>query len=260
MLEFNTKDLGCSGKYKRFCYISTYPTLENSKKLISANRTYDCREYFIEEYRHQIAIKDTKHIAIKRANALLTLGPYSKKEFSSRNTTLKLDSQKSLFIINSFEKAHKWPLTKLYPVVSSTKELIPLIFFSGSRKWTMSPYLLSIWTLCIRLGRNKWLPNKITTLNHEELVKALWERAEGALVGDREVDSSQIYATIRKWDEFLELYPKLFSTNSRKYHWNSKHLTRGFSRPEGILRLISGQTQHRKLYRKWCELKKQITE
>jgi hypothetical protein len=243
------------GSYRSFYYLLSNPT---SKKecLTPAGELFSCREFFVGRYRYIITGQPANIPSVKKAYALTMYGYPSQQHFEEWKVNLLEDSQKGsqkgLYITNSFEKAHKWPLTKLYPVECTSLD-IPMVYFVGPRKWTMSPYLMSIWTLCIRLGRNKWLPKKLLTLDHENLVRQLAISAGNSPSGDR----GQVRATLRNWDDFMSLYHKLFGGVARKDHWALTHLNGKNARPEGILKLINGTTGYKELHNKFIKLTKE---
>ena len=252
MLEFFFRTNWERGGYRHLFYIASYPDPKQSDQLVDHLGMYDCREYLIRKYRNIITNSETSDLSVKKAYALLTYGYPEAAEFDKSNAKLQEDSQKGLYIVNSFEKAHKWPLTKLYSVKCKNIKM-PLVFFAGPRKWTMSPYLLSIWTLCIRLGKNDWLPKKLLTLSHENLIRQLCISAKDSKFND----SMQLYTTIKKWDVFMDLYHKLFGGVDRKDPWSMTHLNGGNDRPEGIMKLMNGTTRYTELYKKYFELIKE---
>jgi len=232
-------------------YIHTYPNSKDPNKLASHGSPNDCREFFVKSYREKIEGKDARTIWARRAYCLFTYGRPEPRLLKSWTTQLMEDAEKSTYITNSFEKAHGWPLTKVYQV-NCTNMRMPLVFFVGPRKWTTSPYLLSIWSLTIRLGRNNWLPNKLLTLNHENLVRQL-------AISSASADGGDAYQlnTIRQWDSFLTLYKDLFSGNTRRYHWDTDHLNGQNDRPEGIMMLLDGSTGYKNLNAEYYRLKKE---
>ena len=247
-------DWGVSG-YKGLYYVLTYPDESNPGHLMSKGGVDTCREFYVRRFRNIINTKDGFTPWARRIYCLLSYGAPRRATFQSWNTELQEDAEKSLYITNSFEKAHKWPLTKLYPVECENAK-ITFVFFSGPRKWTTSPYLMSIWSLCIRLGRNDWLPANLMTLNHEDLVKQIMISARSKREGG-DSDSSQV-STMKQWDTFLSFYKDLFGEESRKYHWDSARLkTNCCDRPEGIRMLLNNSTGHQELAKKYHTLKKE---
>lgn len=251
MLKFSFKGGWHAGNYLGTYYIFTYPSSKHNNQLIPSNDLNTCREYFVRRYRSMIDYYGTYEDRIKKAYAIVSCGSPQNGDFGLFNTSLLAEAQKSLYIVNSFEKKHKWPLTKLYPVECTNSE-IPMVFFVGPRKWTMSPYLMSIWTLCIRLGRNNWLPKGLLTFNHRNLVRQLAVNAN-TFSG---FDAYQLRLTIKEWDTFMGLYHKLFGGIERKNHWSKTHLNGRDDIPEGIARLIGGGTAYKELHNKFTELTK----
>ena len=249
MLEFYYKDVWSYSAYKGFYYILACPDPEKPNRLLYIGSKNSCREFFVKRYREIIYSSDVSTPWVRKAYALVSYGKPSLADFKKFDDELKHDASRSLYIVNSFEKEHKWPLTKLHLVECINIE-VPMVFFSGPRKWTMSPYLMSIWSLCVRLGRNHWLPKKILTFDHENLVRQL---AISAKLNNND-DGRQLSKTIRMWDRFMSLYSELFAGVDRKDHWSESHLNGSASRPEGILKLIDGSTHYTELYDKFNKL------
>jgi hypothetical protein len=243
--------------YTGYYYIHTWPLIGKPGILKGQGDIHSCREFYVRSYRHKIVNNNTHTVMAKRAFALVTYGNKAKSEsdFEKRVAKLKSDSLKGLYIINSFEKHHNWPLTKLYDVECATERnrYLPLVFFSGCRKWTMSPYLLSIWCLAIRLGRNQFVPKQLFDLSHEDIVRQLAIAANTCSSGD----GMQLRKSIREWDNLMILYKDMFGSENRKYHWALSHLNGGSDRPEGIMKLITGTTYYKELHKKFFELKKE---
>lgn len=235
--------------YKGYYYIHAYPEEAGNEKLVCVSSMYSCREYFVTSYRREINEGDGFIPCARGAYALISCGRPPLPSFEAWKTQLYRNSEKGLYIINSFEKAHKWPLTKLYPV---RRRSTPCLFFSGPRRWTMSPYLMSIWAMGIRLGRNNWLPKNLLTLNHKGVVDAL---VESARKRNSSEDALQLESSIREWDPFMTLYPDLFGDNTRKYHWDVAHLHGDSGMCEGIRVLMNGNTKYKKLHKKYFKLK-----
>lgn len=236
--------------YKGYFYIHAFPERPGSNELICNGSLYGCREYFVMEYRRRIKASKHNFRGGRKAYALVTFGINSNEEWVS---DLQRCSEQSLYIVNSFEKAHGWPLTKLY-VPKCTNRKMSAMFFVGPRKWTTSPYLLSIWTLAIRLGRGGWLPKKLFELDHKELVTKLYNYSANSTA--KHGDARQLKRTVKEWDLFMSLYEDLFSDQTRKYHWENNHVGRNYIiRAEGIIKLISGTTGYDELYDKYFKLR-----
>jgi len=251
MFKFNFPGQWSNSAYTGVYYVHSYPSPKEKDLLVPNESVNSCREFFVREYRHKIAKQNSDAIAIRKACVVISFGKPQKHLYKLWLSDLIEAAEKGVYILNSFEREHKWPLTKVYPVDSN--ENIPLVFFTGARKWTMSPYLLSIWSLCVRLGSNSWLPKNLMTLDHENLVRQMAIASKN----QANTDAIQLSQTIRHWDPFMTLYPDLFGQNNRKYHWKLDHLNGGADRPEGIQKLITGNTYYKALHKEYYRLKEE---
>jgi len=252
MLEFEYSGSWNNNGYSGHYYINTYPLEGEPNKLKSSGSVNNCREFYVRSLRHTINGSNSVIPQVRRAYALTTQGYCTRGGLEKAQELMMEAAEKSVYIINSFEKEHKWPLTKIYPV-RCTNITIPLVFFSGPRKWTTSPYLMSIWSLMIRLGHAKFMPKKLLTFDHETLVKQLIISARR----NNTLDANQLRQTLLEWDNFMYLYKDLFGQNSRRYHWDKGHINGFNDRPEGILMLIKGTSGYKALTKRFFELKRE---
>ena len=255
MLTYEYPGSWSSDGYQGLYYINTYPSIKKPGELAGLGDLHSCREFFVRTCREKINAGNGFTPWVQKAYCLLSYGRAANKTATELwNNKLELDVEKGVYITNSFEKAHGWPLTKMYQVDVRTHNdrKATGVFLAGPRKWTTSPYLMSIWSLTIRLGRNEWLPKNLMTLDHENLVRQLAIAANQIGAGD-----AHQLCTIRQWDTFLTLYKDLFGGISRKYHWNKVHLHGVNDRPEGIMKLLHGNTGYKSLYNRYRMLKKE---
>ena len=222
-----------------------------------------CREYFNVCMRNKYITNGHKGIDTSRAYVVYTHGRVHKSEAKGSQQRMLNVATKSLKIINAFERKHKWyPLTKIYPVDDDQGNIyVPSAFFLGPAKWTMSPYLFSLYTLMIRLGKNDWIDDKVSDLcnDHEKLVNKLYRlgyarRGQGG-------DALQLYRTVRIWDILMSNYKELFGNRTRAYNWSLDRLVNSdYHRTEGIMRLAMGSTGERGLHDKVQALKLQLAK
>jgi hypothetical protein len=260
MFTYSHQSAWENSNYQSFVFLKTFPVTR--KKLATTNSVHTCREYFVLSWRNGgIAGKaGLDRDQFRKAYALVTPGNPMSELASSWKVTFEKQMAKSLYIITSLEKKHKWPLTRMYPVKSTGPMItlnMPLMFFQGSRKWTMSPYLMSLWTLMIRMGRNAngWLPDKVMKLKHDEMIAYIADRAKTTAL--RIGDATQTEKTIGHWDAFMSLYHPLFGNIPRHEHWSNKPLNGHNARPEGIVKLVTKQTFHKELCQKYFTLLKE---
>lgn len=256
MFKFNIPGGGWSTSgYDILHYLHVYPDPKNVGWLTGYSGAHNCREFYVQSYRGKINGGTSFTPWARKAYCILTYGRPISTSYADRQTALMADAEKSLYIINSFEKAHKWPLTKIYPVVCENVEGLTLAFFSGPRKWTTSPYLMSMWSLFLRLGRNPWLPKNLKSLDHESLIRQILIAAKSNNKGG-DSDASQM-ATLKQWDVFLGFYKELFGDKTRKYHWAKTRLHGANDRPEGIRMLLNQSSGYKELSAKFYKLKKE---
>ena len=250
MLKFNCPgNWGTSG-YPTNQYLHTYPDIKKPGWLASHGNPNNCREFFVRSYREEINKGDGFTRWALNACCLFSYGRPHSDAFKKWKQSLENDAERSLYITNSFERNHGWPLTRVHTVKCQNVD-IPFVFFHGPRKWTMSPYLMSIWSLCIRLGQNSWLPKKLMTLDHENMIRQMLISARS-----HAGDASQV-SVMKEWDTFMSLYKDLFGGINRKEHWDKRHLHGSNDRPEGIRMLLNGTTGYKTLHKEYYRLKKE---
>lgn len=252
MLNFEFGDAWDTG-YIGFYYIHTTLDPQRPNTLKSSCTVKSCREYYIKIYRDKINILPAASKEFSRMTALVTIGrPYAGSYDRKREEFIE-SCKRSIFILNSFEKHHRWPLTHMHHIQSKAR--IPSMFFSGNRRWTMSPYLMSIWTFAIRIGRHNWMPKDLYKLNHKDLVPTLYKSCDKEK--GRGGDAYQLSETVLEWDMVMSLYKELFGCHTRKYNWDKCHLDGKPDRPEGILKLLTGTSPNKSLYERYKRLKNQ---
>jgi len=220
---------------------------------IIPNRFTGCRETFCAGMRHKHnntkSAQNFSKINTNRLYVLITLGaPFSKKgywyEILNKMT-------KSLKIVNSFERRYKWPLSKMRLVDDKRKSVnIPSVLFIGNRKWGISPYLVSLYTLLLRLGKYPWITNDVVNeTNHDELLEKLKKVCDTHK--RNYTDAMHIHVSINTAISLISNYDELFQGKSKKYHWSMDRLNNfGGGYNEGIRLLAEGKTRYKKLYNK----------
>ncbi len=211
------------------------------------SRYTGCRETFCASLRHKHNgghMNEFSCINTKKLYVLITLG----KPVSGDSILTKMT--KSLKLVNSFERYYKWPLSKIRPVNDKRKYLnIPSILFTGNSKWGISPYLVSFYTLLLRIGKYSWLTDTIVNEgDHKELVKKLKKVCNAKQ--DSFPDAGHIYTSINMANTLISNYNKLFRTQPKKYHWSIERINNGGGYNEGIRLLADGNTRYQELYMK----------
>jgi hypothetical protein len=231
-------------------FIHVTHAAEEGKLIKTCSDINTCREFFNASMRKKYlsGYKRFKTIDTSRAYVVYTYGRCHKKINQQRWDWVLGCAKRSLKVLNSFERKYKWyPLTRIYPVDDDRDtHSVPSVLFIGPAKWTMSPYLFNIYTLIVRIGRNLWIDEKIYDLDHEEMVKRLYERAyDKRGIGG---DAIQIYRSIKLWELLMAHYKELFGDKTRADNWSLEHLSnQGGHRIEGIVRLAMGTAYNKDL-------------
>jgi len=223
-------------------------------------KTYTgCRETFVHCIRHKYNGTKGNFDAINthRLYILATLGASNRGDNKKDWDSLLKQMMKSLKLLNSFERNHKWPLSKIRFVDNKSKNwCIPSALFIGNRKWIEVPYLVSWYTLLMRSGTRGWLTDDIVNeTDHDKLITALRKSCKNCMSLDR--DAKHIYSSLATIDILMANYKELFSDKPRKYHWDNQRIRRGRNPyNEGIRSLADGVTGNAELRNKCEALKK----
>lgn len=234
-----------------FYFCNVEPIRGNSGKevdLCIIHGWTECREYLTLYLRRRKMTQFSK-LASTKANIVITPG----HEAFVSNKALKQFHYKvkvGLKFANEYESYHNWPLTKM-SIFDDPKHRFYHI--RGCRRWTKSPYLFSLWTLLLRMGNiydKRAIPRE--GLGHFELANEIREALEKDRI-DEELTSysGQVLYTIPYWDFLMKHYLEIFAGHSPQWHWGEDMLEPpDYSRPEGILKLVMGDTLHKEMRKK----------
>ncbi len=253
----------CSSYMGSSIFLHVAPSSVEGKLVRTCRDHSTCREFFTVCMRKKYTATGHKKISTSRAHVIHTFGRVRKTIEKSSWLRILGTAVKSLKIINAFERKYKWyPLTKVYPVDDDRgNTCVPSIFFLGPGKWTMSPYLFSLYTLMIRAGRNDWLSDKVLDFcnDHDVFIKKLYSLA--CAHGSSGGDAIQIRESIKVWDILMANYKELFGNTSREYNWSLERLSNpDYCRMEGIQRLAIGTSTETELCDKVRELGRQLAK
>lgn len=253
----------CSNYTNSSIFLHVAPSNVEDKLIRTCREHSTCREFFTVCMRKKYTTAGHREINTSRAHVVHTFGRVRKVTEKTSWQRILGTAAKSLKVINAFEREYKWyPLTKVYPVDDDrSNNCVPAVFFLGPGKWTMSPYLFSLYTLMIRAGRNDWLSDKVLDFcnDHDVFVKKLYNLA--CAHGSSGGDAVQIRGSIKIWDILMANYKELFGNTSREYNWSLKRLSNpDYCRMEGIQRLAAGSSDETELCGKVRELGRQLAK
>lgn len=206
--------------------------IRTGKNFVKERTWNTCREYLTNDLRG-MPTRQVRQVQLLTCCA--TRGEKAVEEFNSH-------IEHGAKLINHFESHYGWPLTRVYRTSYG-----PVLYIVGSKKWTKSPYLFSMYTLMLRSGRCAKVrsielsPDKTPAEVCEEIYKKLYRTGNS--------NESQIKKTVRYWCFVMEKYRQLFcgKPKSRVWNWSSTMVKDNFSRPEGIRKLCEGTSRHTKM-------------
>lgn len=229
--------------YSGFYFINTYPG-DDGITLLSRNNTQNCREYFTLHFQPDIRAKNEP--ATRKAYALITSGYPMSKAGSGAIWTQEVKN--SMVILNAFEKHFGISLSKIYPV--QNKNWAGRAFIIGSKRWTHSRYSFGMWTLFFRLGRastfkGATIEKLLPSMKWPELL----DRIKNA--NDSYSTMSQARTVFPKAEAYFD-FEKIYLKN-RFENWDPDIIGGANQRPEGIVKLVSGNSYAPELKKAWGE-------
>ena len=232
-------------EYGGFYMLAVYPT-KDGKTLRQTVKHNTCREFFT--MKQQDFIRRKVDAATNKAYALLTNAAPSSKAALGAEWLNKVKT--GVLILNAFEKHYGIPLTKVYPVnIKKSHNWSGKCFIVGSKRWTQSRYSFGIWTIFFRIAYDNSLFR--TTSMKKLLPKMKWPE-----ICDRIASSKTSNTTINQARRFLPIADKFFAFEKRhlkdRYaNWDPALISNGMARPEGIFKLVSGNSNSLKLKDLW---------
>lgn len=150
----NIGNLNWIGDEDLFCdTLFSFCTFErdnaNERKLTQTSYWTPCRETLINYVRDCFTWK--KHSVDRNTMRLLIL--FKNKARPTKRTTEK-NVSRGLKIINFFEGEMGWSKSKLFKVESENIPIDCFIYlFHGPKQWMANPYIISLYTLFVRMGK-----------------------------------------------------------------------------------------------------------
>ena len=263
--EFKIRMPSGWGFYNNFKYMHIRPAKNDRKKMVCVGReNFNCREFFARQMRSKFAGEggywgDGQEIDASKIYVGVAFERFQTiHHIKSGLTRLKLRMDKSLAILNALETAHGWPRTKAFPLIPEGDiNIVPGYLFVGDKRWHLSPYLVSLYTLIIRLGHWDWVPRKVIGKDWPT-VKGILKASIGS---SKDLDREFVRQSLDSWEILVKHYKHLFGYKDRAYQWSSDRLRySAYSTSEGIHKLVTGDTYHARLLAKFRKLRRGIYE
>jgi len=170
---------------------------------------------------------------------------------------------KGLKILNTLERKHGWPITKVYmlenksPKHDGKEQGITCLTYMliGSNKWIMASPMLSMFILIIRSGYT--ITENFNS--YSSMMKAIKESIEKARSGDK----YHIKVTYKYWDLLMANYSKLFRNLKISTNYNKSEIVRRLDEAfchDGITALCKGKCVNKVLFERFNTIKKEAGE
>lgn len=209
------------------------PDLKN--KCHQKHLTVDCREEFCRQLIREINNKNNEfygpidmsklRILIKRSFDKSALKPENHKKYISRLKMFKSDITNGLKILNAYEKDNGWDLTKIITDKHNGSENQFIYLVEGSNNWLKAPFLLSLWSLMIRLGiRVKTRKSNYESSKNVKSKLIKWSQKS------KVNDAQHVRDTIKYWDDLISYYPKIIGRIPNRRLFNEEHAIDGVTR------------------------------
>lgn len=245
MKVFQYKHPGGGAAYSGISLINSYP-MEDGVTLKGNSTVNNCREFFTMGMQGYINCENER--ATRKAYALLV----SAANIPSRAvyTAKWLATIKSgITALNALERHYGIPLTKIHPVVS--RDWDAKAFVIGSKRWTKSRYSFGLWTLFFRICSTGPLkPESMRLL----LPKMKWPEVRQRICeagGGGNAGQARSVFHGDRLEQFFDFERQ--HLKNRLKNWDPDLVNSGFQRPEGIVKLVTGNSYSPKLKRLWKE-------
>lgn len=253
---------GYDSFYLNWIMIWVRPSEKNPKVLEHSTheqKVHTCREYAVQRLRYQfLKVEPNNRLLTDKASLIITTGTVPS---STKIETLEAWEQKvrnGVAIVNAYEKMIGWRKTNIFPVDNS-RTIYPsgdgngrklkgrAMYIVGNRRWLHSPYLLSLFLLLLRLGRNRLCVKKNLS-SYEGVIKTLKQ------IGESTGTEAEIVSNHWKyWGGILRNSRKIFLDSPMRDNYAFSRIDKAYERVEGIYRLIAGTTTDKTTFQKYKE-------
>lgn len=221
---------------------------------------HSCREGLISDVRSHITGSGKKMLTDKMR--MIFKWHLSDKNLTRDNAEHREWLNRGLNILHAYEKLAGWPLTKVFEM-HTDRDFIKAYYFLSSRRWIKASYLVSLYVLMVRLGKNSALTGFKNSAGFEKLVNGLIEKYSKTDGGWKQTPTSfnsdvgWLKSTLPYWGVILKGYSEMFRKMKITHYWSEQRLTNEHGQSaEGIDYLCGGSTSYKEARKKLLELSK----
>lgn len=242
--------LGTSISYFGFSFGCPQEPKDGKIKLVQSY--HSCREGLMSSMRSRITGKngvtqptDKMRMVFRWAAAQAT-----------RSSDLKaIDGwvKRSIPVLQAFDRLAGWPLTRAYKIETNYDDWLRPYYFHSSRRWMKSSYLVSLYTMLVRMCKDK----RITGFkDFDGLVKVIQKiPANHQLISDH----TYVKNSLPYWKAIMTGYPRLFRKRKMPYYWDTARFSGSSTGgAEGLQYLVKGDTQYAEVRKELLKIKKEL--
>jgi hypothetical protein len=242
--------LGTSCDYFGFNFGCAQEPKDGKIKLVHSY--HSCREGLMSSMRSRITGKNDIEQPTDKMRIIFRWGASnsnSKKDLKAIDGWVK----RSVPVLHAFDKLAGWPLTRVYEIETNYDNWLRAYYFHSSRRWMKSSYLVSLYTLLVRMCKDE----RITGFkDFDGLVKIVSKITKA---GGLRTDSTYVKDSLPYWKAIMTGYPDLFRKRKLPYYWDTSRLTGdSLGGAEGVQYLVKGDTKYTDIRKKLLEIKKQL--
>ncbi len=214
---------------------------------------HSCREGLMSNMRNRITGGTTVNQPSDKMRMIFRWVA-SKRNNKADMTTIDGWVKRSIPVIQAFDRLVGWPLTRVYKIETNHDGWLRAYYFHSSRRWMKSSYLVSLYTLVVRVIKD----NRITGFkDFNELVKVVNKTLHSGklLISDH----TYVRDSLPYWEAIMTGYSTLFRQYKLPYYWDTKRLNgSAYGGAEGVQYLVKGDTKYTEIRQELLKIKKQL--
>jgi hypothetical protein len=242
--------LGTSSEYAGFNFGCAQEPKDGKIKLVHSY--HSCREGLMSSMRSRITGKsdveqptDKMRIIFRWAAA----GNNNKKDLKAIDGWI----ERSVAVLQAFDRLAGWPLTRAYRIETNYDSWLRAYYFHSSRRWMKSSYLVSLYTLLVRMCKDERIAG---FKDFDGLVKIVGKITKA---GGLRIDNTYVKDSLPYWKAIMTGYSELFRQRKLAYYWDTGRLSGdSLGGAEGVQYLVKGDTRYTKIREKLLDIKKQL--
>ena len=247
----NPSQFGNKSDYFGFCFAGAKEPRDGKIAIIQGTNT--CREGMMANMRSSI-VKENKELPTDKFRVIWKWTA-SEKNLKADLKTINDWVNRSIAVLQAFDRIAGWPLTRVYQVEADGRKWLKLYYYHSSRRWMKSSYLVSLYLLLIRMCKD-------TRITGFKDFNGLVSKLEKILKNDKLlIDTSYVRQSLPYWEAIMKGYPSLFRQRKIQYYWDTDRLSGNSSGgSEGIQMLTNGSTYYKEVRAELLKIQKELND